>query len=178
MFSKITPEQAGISSRNVAKFVNCLEKRGLNTHGILLMRGDNIFAEYYWKPFHQDFCHRMYSQTKSYVGIAIGLLQEEGKLNIYDKMVDYFPEKTEKPIPQYAKDMTIREMLTMTTTGRTTGWFGASEPDRTKLYLETVDSTHPAGTYWQYDSPGSQVLSSLVEKLSGIQWAPSKLQKF
>ncbi len=65
MVSKITPEQAGVSSRNVAKFINTLEKMGLNTHGVLLMRGNNIFAEYYWEPFTADFCHRMYSQTKS-----------------------------------------------------------------------------------------------------------------
>lgn len=168
MFSKITPEQAGISSRNVAKFINTLEKRGLNTHGVLLMRGNNIFAEYYWEPFNKDFCHRMYSQTKSYVAIAIGLLQEDGKLSIYDKMADYFPEKTNKEIPQYVKELTIREMLTMTTAGHPTNWFNVTEPDRTKNYLETNDSTRPSGTIWEYDSAGSQVLSSLVEKLSGM----------
>lgn len=65
MFSTITPEQAGISARHVEQFLRTLEKRGLATHSVLLMRGNDIFAEYYWKPFHKDFCHRMYSQTKS-----------------------------------------------------------------------------------------------------------------
>lgn len=167
MFNKITPEKAGISSRNVAKFINHLERRGVVTHGILLMKGDDIFAEYYWEPFGPDFCHRMYSQTKSYTSIAIGLLEEEGKVNLDDKMVDYFPEKTEKQIPQHVRDMTLREMLTMTTTGNPDYWFTSDELDRTKLYLETAPGTHPSGTYWEYDSPGSQVLSSLVEKLSG-----------
>lgn len=35
----------------------------------------------------------MYSQTKSYVSIAIGLLPDEGKLKITDIIADYFPEK-------------------------------------------------------------------------------------
>ena len=95
MFEKITPEQAGISSKNVTKFIKMLEKRGATTHGFLFMRGDKIFAEGYWKPFHQDYLHRQYSQTKSFIGIAIGLLEEEGKLNLDDKIVDYFPEKIE-----------------------------------------------------------------------------------
>lgn len=30
MFEKITPEQAGISSLNVAKYVSILKKRGVN----------------------------------------------------------------------------------------------------------------------------------------------------
>ena len=76
MFEKITPEQAGISSDNVAKLISIMEKRGAATHGILMMKNGKIFAEEYWKPFHKDFCHRMYSQTKSFVSIAIGLLME------------------------------------------------------------------------------------------------------
>ena len=74
MFEKITPEQAGISSRRIADYISVLERRGFATHSLLMMKGDKIFAEYYWAPFHKDFCHRMYSQTKSYVGIAIGLV--------------------------------------------------------------------------------------------------------
>ena len=34
-------------------------------------------------------------------------------------------------------------------------------------HFRTKEVTHPAGTFWQYDSPGSQVLCSLVEKLTG-----------
>ena len=44
MFSKITPEQAGISSRKIAAFIRLLEKCDFNTHGVLLMRDNKIFA--------------------------------------------------------------------------------------------------------------------------------------
>ena len=135
-----------------------------------MMKGDKIFAEAYWKPFHKDFCHRMYSQTKSFVGIAIGLLQEEGKLSIHDKIVDYFPEKIDGEITGYLKDQTIKEMLTMSTDGGATeSWFISKDDDRTHLYMnnDRKGRSHPSGTIWQYDSSGSQVLSSLVEKLSG-----------
>ena len=55
MFEKITPEQAGISSKTVEAFIKKLEKRGAATHGLLFMKGDKIFSEAYWKPFHKDF---------------------------------------------------------------------------------------------------------------------------
>lgn len=32
MFEKITPEQAGVSSKNVTKFIKNLQKRGAITH--------------------------------------------------------------------------------------------------------------------------------------------------
>lgn len=39
MFNAITPEQAGISSKNVAEFIDRLNRRGINTHGVLIMKG-------------------------------------------------------------------------------------------------------------------------------------------
>ena len=174
MFEKITPEQAGISSDKVAKLISIMEKRGAATHGILMMRGGKIFAEEYWKPFHKDFCHRMYSQTKSFVGIAVMLLQEEGKLDINDKIIDYFPEKIDGELPAFLEDQTIRDMLTMRTIGYSKRWFTSNDPDRTHEYLNdktsftrTGNKIRPSSTLWGYDSPGSQVLCSLVEKLSG-----------
>lgn len=70
--------------------------RGLHMHSVLLMKGERLFGEYYWAPFHRNFCHRMYSQTKSYVGVAIGLLEEEGKLSLQDTIASHFPEKIDR----------------------------------------------------------------------------------
>ncbi len=167
MFEKITPEQAGISSKTVMEFIEKLEKRGAATHGLLFMKGDKIFTEAYWTPFHKDFCHRMYSQTKSFVSIAIGLLEEEGKLSLDNKIVDYFPEKLDGEAQYYHKTQTIREMLMMSTAGGPSSWFRCGDPDRTHQYFNEKRNLHPSGTIWAYDSPGTQVLTSLVEKLTG-----------
>ena len=108
MLKTVTPEQAGISSELVSKFIKTLESRGLVMHSVLLMKGYDIFGEYYWKPFHKDFCHRMYSQTKSYVGVAIGLLEEEGKLNLDDPIAKYFPEKINTEFVRVVDSRTLR----------------------------------------------------------------------
>ena len=176
MFEKITPEQAGISSRQVSKFLSRCHRNGLTMHSVLMMKGDKLFAECYWAPFDKDFNHRMYSQTKSYVAVAIGLLEEEGKLSLDAPVATFFPEKIERELPRFLAEQTVREMLTMTTCGSTAGWFRMrrEEPDnplyidRTKLYFATSNANRPAGTVWEYDSPGSQVLCALVEKLSGM----------
>jgi len=169
LFDKITPEQAGISSAAVAGYLAHLERRGCTTHSILMMRGDKLFAEYYWKPFDADFCHRMYSQTKSYVAIAIGLLLEEGKVDLDAPIVSYFPEKIDREPPRYLAEQTVRDMLKMTTCGTYPNWFTDPEPDRTRMYLNKITADHPSGTFWRYDSTGSQVLCNLVEKLSGMK---------
>lgn len=77
---RITPEKAGICSANVQKFIEFLEKNQLSTHDVILSRGNDIFFETYWEPFGPDFLHRMYSVSKSFVSLAIGFLEQEGKL--------------------------------------------------------------------------------------------------
>ena len=169
LFDKITPEEAGISSAEVAEYIDFLERHRCNMHSVLMMKGDKLFAEYYWAPFHRDFSHRMYSQTKSYVGLAIGLLMDEGKLTLDDTIVSHFPEKIEREVPPYLAKQTIRDMLMMCTCGTHPSWFTSGDPDRTHWYLNNISADHPSGTTWKYDSTGSQVLCSLVEKLSGMR---------
>lgn len=167
MFQRITPEQAGLPSASAEAFVRALERRGLVMHSVLLMKGTDIFAEGYWSPFREDLCHRMYSQTKSFVGVAIGLLEEDGKLRLDDRICTYFPDKLTRELPVYLQELTIRQMLTMRTCGGAPGWFLSPETDRTRLYFAENRADHPAGTQWKYDSAGSQVLSALVERLAG-----------
>ena len=163
----VTPESVGISSAFVKQYINQLNKRQMHMHSVLMMRGDNIFYEGYWAPFDKDYNHRMYSVTKSFVAVAIGLCEEDGLLKLDDRIVDYFPEKIDTPLCESLKSQTIREMLTMTTTGLPCGWFCESDPDRTHLYFSDKGNRRPSGTIWEYDSAGSQVLCSLVEKLTG-----------
>ena len=168
MFERITPERAGVSSRKIERMISFLERGGYVFHSLLLMKGDALFGEYYWKPFGRDFCHRMYSQTKSYVSIAIGLLEADGKLRLDDPIVSYFPDKLDKTPYAHLAAQTVRQMLSMQTSVKPPHWFTSPDPDRTHEYLNEGRDIGPAGTIWAYDSAGSQVLASLVERLSGM----------
>ena len=166
MFKTVSPESIGISSKYVSQFINTLNERSLATHSVILARGENIFAEAYWAPFDKDFCHRMYSQTKSFVSVAIGLLIDDGLLSLDDKICSHFPDKIDRDPPENLKNMTIRDMLTMQTCGFAPSWFTNEDLDRTHLYLNKNSSNIVPGTRFAYDSDSTQVLSSLVEKLT------------
>ena len=168
LFKTITPEQAGLSSKNVEKLLRFYERNGVVLHSLLLLKGNDLFGEYYWAPYHADFNHRMYSETKSYVGVAIGLLEEEGKINLDDKMIKYFPEKIDGEVNEFLKEQTIRQMLTMTTSHVSPWWFGTEDPDRVHEYINAGENPHPAGTKWRYDSAGSHLMGVLVEKVTGM----------
>lgn len=168
LFDKITPEAAGVKSKAVKRYIELLERRGIPMHSVLMMKGDSLFCECYFAPFNRNKNHRMYSQTKSFVAMAIGFLVDEGKLSLDDRIADFFPEKIDKTLPENIRMQTIRNMLTMSTVGYGEPWFGNEDRDRVHLYFNCNRrlSRYP-GTIWEYDSQGSQVLSSLVEDLCG-----------
>ena len=170
MFKTVTPEQAGISSSEVSRFINYLNDNSLRIHSLLLIRDDKMFTEAYWKPFNKDFCHRQYSQTKSFVGVAIGLLISDGLLSLDDKISKFFGDKIDDvdSASHYLLNQTIEQMLTMSTVGEGKIWLREKAYDRTHLYFNNRPYVKMPGALWEYDSPGSQILSCLVEKVTGM----------
>ncbi len=167
MFQTVTPEKVGIKSKDVLDFLEGAENCTSSLHSILLLRGNDIFCEGYYAPFQRDSLHRMYSQTKSYVGIAVGLLEEEGKLRLSDKIADYFRDKIDGELHPWFEAQTIEDMLTMRTCCQPEDWFTSDDKDRVHNYFNRSKVVRPSGTTWEYDSAGSQVLCALVERLAG-----------
>ena len=166
-----SPEKAGVSSANVQKFIEFLEKNQLSTHNVILSRGDEIFFEKYWSPFHPGFLHRMYSVSKSFVSLAIGFLEQEGKLDLDESICTYFPEEMEKQQDENFRNMTLRHMLMMSTAKPCQDWFAARIPDRVRYYFENDHPwSHPSGTIFEYDSSASFVMGALVERITGMRF--------
>lgn len=168
MFERISPEQAGISSEAILNYIKTLEEYNLNTHSLILARGNSIISETHYAPFCRDFKHRMYSVSKSFVGIAIGLLIDEGKMSLDDKFVSYFPEYvTDENCDAELAEMTIRDTLTMSTCQTALGyWFYSNTDDRLKLYFHQPHKYY-SQTIWEYDSPVSYMLGAIVERITG-----------
>ena len=49
LFGRVSPEKAGVSSRNVIKYIEHLKKRGVVFHSLMLLKGNDIFCEAYGK---------------------------------------------------------------------------------------------------------------------------------
>ncbi len=166
----ITPEMAGVPSENIAEFISRLERAQLSTHSLILSRGNDIFFEKYWKPFDENFQHRMYSVSKSFVSLAIGFLEQDGRIGLDDPIIKYFPNEFINQPDENMRNTTIRHMLMMSTAKevKDKGWFKERTDNRVSLYFENNNPvSRPSGTIFQYDSSGSFVLCALVERLTG-----------
>lgn len=178
MFNTITPEKAGISSRVVLETLKALDHYGFATHSIIMARGNDIFTECYYKPFGKDFLHRMYSVSKSFLGIAIGFAIDDGLLSLDDKLTDFFPEYKNENFNELLCESTIRDMLMMSTSMQVPiSWFERHGGDRTSVYFTKKGEKIP-GTLFRYDSPGSYMLGHILENVTGKDFMSYMREKF
>lgn len=178
IFTYKKPEETGIDSAWIMNFLDRLEQCDLPLHSFILMKDDSVVAETYYAPYRADTLHRMFSVTKSFVSVAVGLLAEEGKLNLDDKIISHFPEKlngTEKS--PYLADMTIRDMLTMSSCHSKTTYKAPGCTDWVGSFFTTPPS-HAPGTTFSYDTSATHTLCALVEKLAGMKMLDYLRTKF
>ena len=88
-FITATPESAGVPSRAVTSFIRALRVQQLCMHGVLLFRNGALLAEGYAPPFNAGRKHRMYSISKSFTALGIGLMADEGKIKLTDKIISF-----------------------------------------------------------------------------------------
>ncbi|MBR3764027.1 MAG: serine hydrolase [Clostridia bacterium] len=149
----------------VENFVSRLRREDVCMHGFILSVGGVVKATAYYAPFEEGKPHRMYSVSKTMTGLAIGMLIEEGKLSLDDRIVTFFPDYLPEQPDERLCRLTIRDMLRMATCFRSTAYRETDE-DWTKPFF-TAPSTHEPGTVFHYDTGCSQVLAALVKRLSG-----------
>lgn len=167
--SKMTyesPEAMGVPSSAIHSFISRLDKQGLPMHSVLLSRHGKIITEAYYAPYKADSLHRMFSITKSFTSIAIGLLIEEGKISLDSNIVDYFPDKLPKDVHPWIRELTIRDLLSMETCHSGTTYKSDLDSDWVESFF-TTKPTHKPGTVFLYDTSASHTLCALVERLSG-----------
>lgn len=177
-FEYSKPESVGVSSQWIQSFLDRIEGSHLPLHSFILMKDDKIIAETYYAPYKADTLHRMFSVTKSFVSIAIGLLEAEGKLSIDDKIIDLFPEKLpEGEIHPYLGELTIKNMLKMSTCHKMTTYKAPGVTDWVGSFFTTPPS-HAPGTTFSYDTSSTHTLCALVEKLTGMKMLDYLRTKF
>ena len=152
--------------KRVDAFTGRCRKEDVNLHGFILsVRGQEKVKAYY-APFREGAPHRMYSVSKTMTAIAIGMLMEEGKLGLEDRITDYFPDLLPEQVSPWLTELRLRDMLRMATCYRQTAYREYVDQDWTRPFF-TGQPDHAPGTVFNYDTGCSQVLASLVRRLSG-----------
>jgi CubicO group peptidase (beta-lactamase class C family) len=125
-----------------------------------------VIAEGTFGAYDLHVWHITHSACKSITGLAIGMLIDEGKLDLEDSV----PKVLEKIAPKLSllthKNLQVRHLLTMTS-GIVFNEAGAvTETDWVKSYLESTMIPEP-GEYFAYNSMNTYMLSVIIRQASG-----------
>lgn len=161
-----SPESLGIPSQAIQNFLQRIDAERIGMHGFLLVRHNRIAAEGYWAPWSANRKHRMYSVSKSFVALAVGMMIDEGKLTLADRVADYFPDKVPATLHPWLAASTVRDLLMMATAHSSTS-YGRDDPDWVWTFFNKHPS-HPPGTIFAYDTAATVTLTATVERLAGM----------
>lgn len=163
-FSVATPEEMGVASESISRTLDYLSERRVPLHSLLIMRHNALICEGYAAPYTEKTLHHMYSETKSLVSLAIGIMCAKGYLNLTDKIVDHFAEEIPfgGPSPELAR-LTIRDMLKMETPYNGTTYKRRPTKDWVGSFFR-ARADHNPGSLFYYDTSSTHVLCALVEK--------------
>jgi CubicO group peptidase (beta-lactamase class C family) len=163
--SRSAPEEQGVSSPAVLRFVEKADATIDGMHSFMLVRHGRVVAEGWWSPYDAETRHQLYSLSKSFTSTAVGLAAAEGKLSVDDPVLKFFPEDAPKDPSDNLKSMRVSDLLRMSTGHQV-------EPSRlndqvwTKNFLSQSVPFKP-GTHFLYNTSATYMLSAIVQKVTG-----------
>lgn len=167
--NRTSPESVGISSSALLRLMKRLDSLD-SMNSIMLMRHGKVCLEGWWKPYEQETPHMLFSLSKSFTSVAIGIAAEEKRLGISDRVVDFFPEYKRNVVDVRMSEVTLRHLLTMTT-----GHAECAKPemerdskgDFVRGFLSS-QLTFAPGEYFAYNSAATYMLSAIIKKTTGL----------
>jgi CubicO group peptidase (beta-lactamase class C family) len=150
-------------------------------NSVIIIKNGYIVAEGYFHPFNKDYQVHIYSLTKTFIAVLIGILIKEGKIkSVNQKVLEFFDAKNVANLSAYKSEMTIKDLLT-STTGLEWGDINSEMTADLKIifdmYLSTNDwgkfcfdreVIYKPGTLFNITSAGPQILASIIKKVTGI----------
>ena len=161
-----TPELEGVSSSGILDFLNAVDTSGVELHSFMFLRHGKVIAEGWWKPYGPEYKHIMYSASKTFTATSVGLAVTDHKLKVSDKVVSFFPYSLPDTLSEYMKEMTVKDLLTMSAGQDPEPRAMGSSGDWIKKFLETKPA-HKPGTVFMYNNMASFMLSAIVQQVTG-----------
>lgn len=164
-FNKISCKEANVDKHDLMDMFDEIDQEKMNIHQMILLKdGSKIFDVF--AQSHEDIKENVYSVSKSFTSVAIGILIDKGLISLEDYVLFYFAGDLKKYIPAYEK-LKIKHLLTMTVGQETDRYYGLSEQHNiVEIFFNTPLKYQP-GERFVYSNFASLMLSILVTKVTG-----------
>jgi CubicO group peptidase (beta-lactamase class C family) len=180
------PESLGVDSRPLVQLSEMIRKENLDVRSFLVVKDGKLIYERYSKGLTRDHNYELYSITKNVTALAAGVLVDEGRSRLDEKVAPILTKARPDLKDAFADKQAIelRHVLSMSTglvyNFKPTDdpiYYGA--PDRLKLAAETTPKT-PPGQVFDYTDVNPILASATLGADAGMplqNFAEEKLFK-
>ncbi len=170
----VTPEEQGFDSARLANALLTIREKNILVHSLLLIRHGYAIVDATFYPYDGTTPHDVASVTKSVMTTLIGIAADQGKLQLDQPMVSFFPDRPIANRDALKERITVRHLTNMTSGLDCTPehdeatlkemWTAA---DWVQFVLDRPVRWEP-GTQFVYCSPGSHLLSAILQQATGM----------
>lgn len=153
----------------LSSFVQKIKEQKLNLYGIVVMKDGVQVASH---RFRSDDRVNMYSTSKSFVSIGIGMAIDEGLLSLDEKIAPLFASKIPAGVDPRYYDITVQNLLTMSS-GHGEGFLFSgnahtyTESDYAAFFYQQELVYNP-GERFVYNNGCTYMLSAALQKKAGV----------
>lgn len=150
------------------RFRETVAQQQLGVYGVHVYQEGRGTVAHRWRS---DDRTCLYSASKTFAALAVGICQEEGRLSIEDKALDFFPQYRDIASAG-SEDITLRDLLHMCS-GKLFSMFDVPwdspvlrQTDWAELFFRLHVTAKP-GTHFWYSNPSTYLLGRVVECVTG-----------
>lgn len=165
-FRRSSPARHGISPRRITAMLHELEaERRANVQCLMLLKDGEVIAECAAPGYDNHLRKTSYSMSKTVIAMAIGLLTDDGALDVDTPLVTLFPELPyrDRRFPH----ITVEHLLMMSS-GVDFGEAGTVSGEAWTAAFFNASLTFEPGSEFAYNSMNSYILARIVERVSGM----------
>jgi CubicO group peptidase (beta-lactamase class C family) len=133
----------------------------LGVYGIHVYQNGKALGEH---RFRSNDRENLYSASKTFASVGVGIAEGEGRFQLTDKVLDFFPEYQDVAAPG-SENITVKDLLQMSS-GHLIDHGNHQIKDRAELFFRSKVLKEP-GTAFYYEDLSTYILGRIVQKVSG-----------
>ena len=165
-----SPEAQGVSSAAILSFLKRAGEEKHEMHSFMLLKSGCVISECWWRPYAPTVRHQLFSLSKSFTSIGVGMAADDGLLTTDTLVADIFKDEMGElsaGVDEKIKKMSVKNLLTMGTGMGYENWqFEGEKPNNIKAFLSSHIKNEPGSAFF-YHTQATYMLSAIVTRLTG-----------
>jgi CubicO group peptidase (beta-lactamase class C family) len=165
---RLAPSELDVDAARIAGFLDAVEAAGMDLHSLMILRHGVVVAEGWWAPYRSDDIQLLYSLSKTFLAMAVGIAIGEGRFSTEDLVADLLPDLVPESLPDHLRQLRVRHLLSMASGHReeTLPRIVAMGPDPVRNFLALAPD-EPPGSVFAYNQGNSLALSQIITSMTG-----------